>query len=214
MILRIFNTTYSDVALVEGMYNHIPEMENALYKYCKKYFNENYKSVFFAGEEDKEDIFQEAFVVLWNNIEKQYLYVENGVLKGRDGQPFAGKLTSYFMSIARLKNLEIARQNKRKLSVENEERNKWEEQKKQYMDLVCGSKEDVGIEVIADCVSHMSKRCSQILTMFYYEEKTLDDIMVELPTFESKNALKTAKYKCMETLRKSATLMRQRLINS
>jgi len=214
MILKLFEKTYTDIALVEGVYNHDPRMENALYKRCKNYFDENYKIVFFTGEDEREDIFQEAFVLLWNNIEKQHIYVENGMLKGKDGLPFVGKLTTYFMSIARIKNLEIARQNKRKLSVENEERNKWEEQKKQYMDLVCGSKEDVGIEVIADCVSHMSKRCCQILTMFYYEEKTLDDIMAELPTFESKNALKTAKYKCMETLRKSATLIRQRLINS
>ena len=50
--------------------------------------------------------------------------------------------------------------------------------------------------------------------MFYYEEKTLDDIMIELTTFESKNALKTRKYKCMEELRKSAKSIYRRYLIS
>ena len=44
--------------------------------------------------------------------------------------------------------------------------------------------------------------------------KTLDDIMIELRTFESKNALKTRKYKCMEELRKSAKSIYCRYLNS
>ena len=39
-------------------------------------------------------------------------------------------------------------------------------------------------------------------------------MMLELPSFESKNALKTAKYKCMENLRKSAEEIHRRYINS
>jgi len=73
-----------------------------------------------------------------------------------------------------------------------------------YKDMLYDEEEEDMLGIIADCISHISERCNQILTMFYYEKKTLDDIMAELPTFESKNALKTAKYKCMETLRKTA----------
>ena len=53
-----------------------------------------------------------------------------------------------------------------------------------------------------------------IVCPYEYEEKTLDDIMTELSTFESKNALKTRKYKCMEELRKSAKSIYRRYLNS
>ena len=49
---------------------------------------------------------------------------------------------------------------------------------------------------------------------YYYEEKSLDAILQELPNFESKNALKTMKYKCMENLRKSAQEIYHRYLNS
>ena len=70
------------------------------------------------------------------------------------------------------------------------------------------------LEIIADCLSHMPERCNQIITMFYYEEKGLDDIIKELQTFESKNALKTAKYKCMENLRKAVREIYYRHVNT
>lgn len=47
------------------------------------------------------------------------------------------------------------------------------------------------LEIIADIISHMSPRCSQILTKFYYEEKKLEIILKEMPTIESYAALKT-----------------------
>ena len=59
-------------------------------------------------------------------------------------------------------------------------------------------------EIIADCISKMSERCYQILTMFYDEEKNLDTILVELRSFNSKDALKTAKNKCLNKLKESA----------
>ena len=50
----------------------------------------------------------------------------------------------------------------------------------------------------------MPKRCYDILTKYYYEEKDLDTILLEIDTITTKNALKTNKYKCMENLREVA----------
>lgn len=50
----------------------------------------------------------------------------------------------------------------------------------------------------------MPKRCYDILTKYYYEEKDLDTILLEIDTITTKNALKTKKYKCMENLREVA----------
>lgn len=203
-VARLNTKTYSDAAYVEGVFKHDPIMERALYNQCKRYFDKNYKGVFFVGNENKGVIFQEAFIKLWENIINKKIYVEDGVLRGKGGEAFSGKLTTYFMSIAKLKYLEWARENMHKVSDEEEERRRRGQEIELFKTIMYDSDDELMLEIIADCISHMSERCNQILTMFYYEEKTLDDIMIELPTFDSKNALKTTKYKCMETLRKSA----------
>ena len=118
---RLFASKYSDVTYVEGMYRRDPIMERALHKHCKQYFDENYRGVFFVGDEHKMEIFQEAFIKLWENIEKRKIYVEDGVLKGKNGEPFTSTLTTYFMGIARLKFLEWTRQHSFGPDAEEEE---------------------------------------------------------------------------------------------
>lgn len=213
-VTRLNAKTYSDAVYVDGVFRHDPMMERALHYHCKRYFDDNYKGVFFVGNENKDDIFQEAFIKLWENICAKKIYVENGVLRGKDGEPLSGKLTTYFMSIARLKYLEWSRQNVRLYSDEEEEQRKREQDMELFKTLLYDSDDETMLEIIADCISHMSKQCNQILTMFYYEEKTLDDIMAELTSFASKNALKTRKYKCMEELRKSAKSIYHKYLNS
>lgn len=205
---------YSDVAYVDGVFRHNPVMERALHLHCKRYFDDNYKAIFFNGNELKDEIFHEAFITLWEKIIARKVYVEDDELKGKDGEPFKGKLTTYFMSIARLKYLEIARQQMHPYTDEAQERRRREQEMDLFKTLLYDSEDETMLEIIADCISHMSERCNQILTLFYFKEKTLDDIMMELPTFESKNALKTAKYKCMETLRMSAKSIYQQYLNS
>lgn len=213
-VTRLNAKTYSDVAYVEGVFRRDPIMERALHYHCKRYFDENYKGTFFVGNEHKDEIFQEAFITLWEKIMNKKIYVEDGELKGKDGVAFSGKLTTFFMSIARLKYLEWARENLHQYTDEEEERRRREQDVEMFKSLLYDSNDETMLEIIADCISKMSKQCNQILTMFYYEEKTLDDIMVELRTFESKNALKTRKYKCMEELRKSAKSIYRRYLNS
>ena len=213
-VTRLNAKKYSDVAYVEGVFRRDPMMERALHYHCKRYFDENYKGAFFVGNKHKDEIFQEAFITLWEKIMNKKIYVEEGELKGKDGDAFSGKLTTFFMSIARLKYLEWARENLHRYTDEKEERRRREQEMELFKTLLYDSDDETMLEIIADCISKMSKQCNQILTMFYYEEKTLDDIMVELRTFESKNALKTRKYKCMEELRKSAKSIYRRYLNS
>ena len=213
-VTRLNVKTYSDVAYVEGVFRRDPMMERALHYHCKRYFDENFRGVFVVGNDHKDEIFQEAFITLWEKIMNKKIYVEDGELKGKDGDAFSGKLTTFFMSIARLKYLEWARENLHRDTDEEEERRRREQEMELFKTLLYDSDDETMLEIIADCISKMSKQCNQILTMFYYEEKTLDDIMVELRTFESKNALKTRKYKCMEELRKSAKSIYRRYLNS
>lgn len=215
MVVTRFNVkTYSDVEYVEGVFRCNPMMERALHYHCKRYFDDNYRGVFFVGPEHKDEIFQEAFITLWEKIMNKKIFVEDGELKGKNGTAFSGKLTTFFMSIARLKYLEWARENMHRYTNEEEERCRREQEMELFKTLLYDSDDEMMLEIIADCISKMSKQCNQIITLFYYEEKTLDDIMIELKTFISKDALKTRKYKCMEELRKSAKSIYRRYLNS
>lgn len=202
--------TYTDVEFVDGICREDRRCQNALYAHCRRYFEDNYKGVFFAGDNEKSDIFQESFLQLWRNIENKRVYVENGSLYGKAGKPFTGQLTTYFMSIAKYKYMEWVRQSHDELLDDEfmgqffDELSKNQTNEKENID-----KERARYEILAECVSQISKRCNEILTKFYYECKSLDEILDELKTFLSKDALKTTKYKCMENLRVSANAMWQ-----
>ena len=197
---------YSEANLVESVYKHNSKMERKLYDYCKQYFDNHYHSMFFIGEGHKNEIFQEAFITLWEHIENRRIYAEEGVLYGRKGEMFYGSLTTYLMSIAKLKYLEWSRSTK-KINVSDKEKEsgmkKWDWEQFQEQIYNNDDESQLKLDLISDCINKMSPQCNKILTMFYYEEKSLDNIMAELPTFVSKDALKTAKYKCMERLRAS-----------
>ena len=214
-IARLKPNTYSDAVYVEGVFGRNPMMERALYNYCKRYFDVHYKGVFFVGTEHKDDIFQESFLQFWDIIMKRRIYVKDGELLGKGERLLTGKLTTYFMGIAKLKYLEWVRKNKESLSLDDPDFVVKEEgSMEDFVGLLYDKEDKKGLEIIADCISKMSKRCNQILTMFYCEEKTLDVILEEIPSFESKNALKTTKYKCMETLRKFSNEIYKRFIQS
>ena len=86
--------------------------------------------------------------------------------------------------------------------------------KQQYADMLYDSEENTMLDIIADIISQMSERCREILSKFYYEEKDLDTILSEVSTIDSKDALKTKKHKCMESLSKLAKDIYNRYLNS
>lgn len=212
-MIKLKARTYSDAAYVEGVSRHDREMELALYEYCKRYFDDNYRGVFFISDEmQKMEVFQNAFITLWENIERKRIRVEDGVLKGKDGNLFTSSLTTYFMGIAKLKYLEWVREHAR-IDCEEEGQLRGMDLNA-YRDLLYDDGKEAMLTIIADCISRMSERCNQIISMFYYEEKNLDDILEALPSFKSKDALKTAKHKCMENLRKTAQEIYHRYLNA
>lgn len=192
--------------LITGMLDN-RRTQFELFTYCSEYFWNHYRGVFFATEDIATEIFQNSFIKFWENIESGKLYVENEVILGNNGKPITGSILTYFMGIAKLKYLEVSRQHSFYADPETEmgkliHKNGIDNY--EYTDILYNSDNNEMIDIIADIISRMSKRCNEILTKFYYEEKDLDTILLEIPTIENKNALKTKKYKCMENLRNSA----------
>lgn len=196
-----------EARLVAGMYDKNRKIQSELYAYCSKFFWANYRGVFFADEESATEIFQNTFIAMWENIERKKIYVSDGRVMGKNSEPLSCSILTYFMGIARIKYLEWVREHPTYADPETEMRRKIKEEgfeALQYINMLYDSEDNKMLDIIADVISHMSERCCEILSKFYYEEKDLDTILLEIPTIDSKNALKTKKYKCMESLRTSA----------
>lgn len=205
--LNLETQRHEEARMVTGVYREDKAAQYELYKYCATYYNEKFRGVFYAPDYAAEEIFQDSFIKLWENIESHKIYAEEGVLKGKNGQPLNGSIRTYFMGIARLKYFEWVREHPFYADPDTElgkeiRTNGFNEE--EYMNGLYGESDNIQLDIIADIISHMSERCYEILTKFYYEGKDLDRIMEEIPSIESKNALKTKKHKCMESLKAAA----------
>ena len=68
--------------------------------------------------------------------------------------------------------------------------------------------EDPDVEkdrIVSQCLLSLPKSCLEILTMFYYEKKSLEQILEERPENNSYDGLKSRKSKCMTNLKKRIT---------
>lgn len=206
-----------EARLVAGMYDKNRKIQSELYAYCSKYFWANYRGVFFADEQAATEIFQNTFIAMWENIERRKIYVSEGRVMGKNNEPLSGSILTYFMGIARIKYLEWVREHPTYADPETEMGRKIKEEgfdTQQCINMLYDSEDNKMLDIIADVISHMSERCCEILSKFYYEEKDLDTILFEIPTIGSKNALKTKKHKCMESLRISAKNIYCNYLNS
>ena len=206
-----------EARLVAGTYNKDRKIESELYTYCAKYFWTSYRGVFFADEVSATEIFQNSFITLWESIEHGKIYVNEGRVMGKDKKPLRCSILTYLMSVARKKYMEWAKDHPMYADLQPEVEKKMQEEwreAQQQVDMLYDSEENMMLDIIADVISHMSERCSEILGKFYYEGKDLDTILEEIPSIESKNALKTKKHKCMETLRTSARNIYHNYLNS
>ena len=206
-----------EARLVAGMYDKNRKIQSELYAYCSRYFWANYRGVFFADEDAATEIFQNTFIAMWENIERRKIYVSDGRVMGKNNEPLSGSILTYFMGIARFKYLEWGREHPPYVDLETENGGKTKNERfdaQQYINMLYDSEDNKMLDIIADVISHMSERCREILSKFYYEEKDLDTILLEIPTIDSKNALKTKKHKCMESLRTSAKNIYHNYLNS
>ena len=206
-----------EARLVAGMYDKNKKIQSELYAYCSRYFWANYRGVFFADEEAATEIFQNTFIAMWENIERKKIYVNEGRVMGKNNEPLSSSILTYFMGIARIKYLEWVREHPSYADPETEMGRMIKEEgfdAQQYIHMLYDSEDNKMLDIIADVISHMSERCCEILSKFYYEEKDLDTILFEIPTIGSKNALKTKKHKCMESLRNSAKNIYCNYLNS
>lgn len=181
----------------------------SFYNKCRKYFMDSYQAV-FAKESIKEDIFQQSFVKLWTEIETGKIYVDNcrGISRiDRHGnaRQLTCSLTTFLIDIAKNDYRDWLRNDRLTLEDDFES---FAHMNEIATAVVFESSDDSILEqIVTQCMLELPNRCKEILTMFYYQGLSLDQILAKRGENTSKDGLKTGKYKCMETLKFKAKQM-------
>ena len=173
------------------------------YHDCKSYFQHHAAAVFVA-DANIDDIFQESLIHLWREIETHRIELfDNCICRWTEGRkvPMSSSLMTFLMAIAKRKHWELVRKQQR-LYLADSDSTLEALDSDRFTETPDGISENEQRErVVADMVLQMTDRCREILTLFYYEHRSLDDILALRPENQSKQGLKTSKYKCMQRLR-------------
>lgn len=195
---------FDDKEVVAGLQHHDRHMEEWFYKKAKQYFDEKFNQVFF-DKDRKQEIFQASFLKLWMEIDNRRICVMDEALsrQQRDGiyKPMTCSLTTFLMAFAKNEYRELLRSTKEEPVAEFYD----DLQNQEPVQAVFETEESMKEQqrrIIDECIQQMSPNCIEILTLFYYQKKSLDEILeMRKEQNVSKNGLKTAKNKCMTTLR-------------
>lgn len=206
MIKSLFKKeVYSDTEVVERLQHSDRRVEEWFYNTTRRYFNEHFNEVFF-DKDKKQEIFQMAFLKLWTEIENRKIRMVNGAIsrqqKNGGYKPMSCSLTTFLMTFAKLENREIMRRVK---DVYVDDLIACEAVSSEYATLSQNDTEEEKeqlIRIMDDCIQGLPPHCIEIITMFYLEGKNLDEIITLRKEGNiTKTGLKSAKSKCMTTLK-------------
>lgn len=205
--MKLFHITsrkWADTDLVEAVLRRDNLLLERIYRDCRTYF-QRHAAAIFVEDTEVDDLFHEALLLLIREIETRRIVVADGrVCRMSEGKmrPMTCTLTTFLMSVAKLKHWEqVRRCHTVSLDAAPQEPGDMLTLSR-YADSSAGEDADEMRErIVSDSVLTLSPRCREILTLFYYEERTLDDILAIREENTSKEGLKTSKYKCMQRLR-------------
>ena len=152
------------------------ENREAFIKFSKKYNVERFDAV---------DIYQDAIIILQENI-------VNGKIKELNSS-----VSTYLFAIGKYKIFQTHRENS-KLELSN---NFYYEAENIHLDVdFLGEKLTNEQRLINKHFQNLGERCKEILTLFYYEGYSLDEI-TEILGYSDKNVLKSQKSRCIKQLK-------------
>lgn len=192
---------WTEQEFVTDLQQKIKVAETAFYNYCRVYFDGCSYTNFPKAIGDNR-LFDDSFMALWTEITSKKISVIEGLLCRRDDEGEMRQMTSslrtFLIGIAKNKYKEILRSEEKKDVPMSDE------------DIMHAlgrivtaptNERTLREEIVAQCVETLSPRCQTILTAIYYEDKNLDEILSSHDGINSKDALKTRKYKCMQSLK-------------
>lgn len=194
---------YSDQEVVLGLQARDCKVEEWFYAECRRYIMDRFDEIFFDRDR-KQEVMQESFIRLWTQIDcLRIKVVEDQIHRQQaDGvyRPLTCSLLTFLMAIAKNEYREICRENREEYYAEffGDE----EHAEVQQQDWDEAEAEEQKNRIVAEQVCQLSDRCREILTLAFYEDKSNDEILaLRADKNTSKDGLKTAKNKCLNTLK-------------
>lgn len=210
MIFNFNNKQHSDAEIVEAYRSGERRLQQWWYDKCRSQFDIGTSRYGGLSDADRDDLFQASFILLWNKMESGQIYTDDDdvtvrvlTMKGDFPVP---DLMGYFMRIVKNKYLEKLREGKNMVplnevvTADSDEEN---DPRALFNALYWDTDPEVETErVIGQCLLSLPKSCIEILTLFYYEGKSLEQILSLRQENTSYDGLKTRKSKCMSNLKK------------
>lgn len=154
------------------------------------------KNRFGIDEDDCKDIFQESFIVLYNNIQAGKL------------DNMTASLSTYFMSICRNKAIEMLRGSAKSVNVDSEmslSLMDGEVQSEKIEALLALDNGDEAIEaqkeeLVRTIVKNLPSPCNELLWGFYRDNLSMKSL-AEMFNYSSEGVVKVIKHRCCEKFR-------------
>ena len=153
------------------------------YYKTEKYVVEN-----SGSQEQAKDIFQDAFITVWENVKDSKFVPQNQTA-----------LNGYIYTVAKNKWLDFLKSSHFKKTKSLEAHTYKIEDKNNTQDEIDANASEEKIAKVVSTFGLIDEACKKILTVFYYENKSLRKIAEELNITEA--SARNKKYRCLEKLR-------------
>lgn len=175
-------TKKNESGLVSGLRENNPESIKEFYTLhfpaVRRYVMQN-----SGTSDDAKDVFQEAMVVMWMRIKERRL-----------GETEDFNIGGFVYRVAKNKWLDHLRSATHRRTVST-----MEHIEQNGIEAESGSEEQ-RIDHLMRIYCKLDGRCQQVLDMFYYEKRTMEQIASEIGV--DVGSVRTIKYRCMMKLRK------------
>lgn len=205
MIFQFRYKSYTDIQIVEAYQNGDKRAQQFWYDKCRSQFGIGTSNYLGLTDYMRDDLFQDSFIILWEKMESRQIYADDGCIHAisKKGDSIVPDLLGYFMRIVKNKYLELYHSGKYVIPINEVVTSSNEDF---FEELYWDEDPDVEKDrIVSQCLLSLPKSCLEILTMFYYEKKSLEQILEERPENNSYDGLKSRKSKCMTNLKKRIT---------
>lgn len=177
------DTSINQLTLLSAIRNNDEKALKILYQ--NNYYKvERYVMENTGTSNEAKDIFQEAFIALWRNIQL-----------GRFQPEYEGSLDAYLFSIAKNKWLDHLRNVKRNQTVSITIESNGIENIQELTE-----EENRSLKNIKESLKLLGDICREVLKRFYYQRQSMRTIAEEMNWTEA--TARNNKYRCLQQLRK------------
>lgn len=193
---------YSDKEMIKGIFDNDSRMINAVYKEFRPKFCSFFRSKYNKDEDYVVDLFQDSFMSVYNNIQSGKLTETN----------LTSSLQTYFMSVGKYslmakdrKTHTLDQESLDHGMIVDDEGDQYltRRVKKGLNDLQSDEvyyQEKTELEDYTErMVGSMGHPCSELLSLFYWEKKSMEEIAQKM-NFSGADSAKSQKSKCMRKL--------------